>query len=59
MTSPAILGGLAIPAVAGAASLAVVEVATSTDRIEAVGSLSVCGSRSVCVCLSPDDYVTM
>ena len=57
VTSPAVLAGMAVPAVAGAASLAVVEVASSTDRMEA-GSLSVCGSRSACDCLIPDDYVT-
>ena len=55
---PAVLAGMAVPVVARAASLAIVEVATSTDRMEAAGSLSVCGSRSVCDCLSPDGYVT-
>ena len=58
VASLAVLAGMAVPAVVGAASLAVVEVATSTDRMEAAGSLSVCGSRNVCDCLSPDGYVT-
>ena len=58
VASPAVLAGMSVPAVAGASSLAVVEVAISTDRMEAAGSLSVCGSRSICDCLSPDGYVT-
>ena len=58
VASPVVVAGMAVPAVAGAVSLAVFEVATSTDRMEAAGFLSVCGDRSICDCLSPDGYVT-
>ena len=36
VTSPAELAGMALPAVAGASSMAVVEVASSTDLMECV-----------------------
>ena len=67
MASAAVLAGIVVPAVAGVASLAVlagmaflavVEVATSTDWMEAVGYLGVCDSRSIGDCLSLEGDVT-
>ena len=58
VASPAILAGMTVPAIAGVASLVVVEVVTSTDRMEAAGSLGVCGSQSIGDCLNLDGDVS-
>ena len=49
--------GMAFPAVAGVASLAVVEVASSTDLMVVAGSPSMCSSQCACDWLVSDDYV--
>ena len=58
VSSPADLAGMALPAVAGVVPLPIVEVASSTDSIEAEGSPSVCGSECAYDCLVPD-YVNV
>ena len=57
--SPADLAGMAIPAVAGLAPLAVVEVASSSNLMEAACSPSGCSSRGNYGGLVPDDCVTI
>ena len=58
VASPANFAGIAIPAVAGPAPLDVVEVASSSDLMEAVCSPSGCSSRDTYGGLVPDDCVT-
>ena len=59
VASPADLVGMVLPAVAGPAPLAVVEVASSCDSMEAVCSPSGCSSRDTYGDLVPDDCVTI
>ena len=59
VASPADFAGMAIPALAGPAPLAIVEVASSSDLMEAVCSPSGCSSRDTYGGLVPDDCVTI
>ena len=57
VAAPAELSDKTLPAVAAAASLIVVEVASSTDLMQPAGSPSVCDSQSHCSSLVSDDLV--